>query len=44
MLTVVGAGKVYDEAIRRAYEAVDLISFDGMHARRDIGARASRAG
>jgi phosphoribosylamine---glycine ligase len=39
-LTVVGLGTDYREAIRRAYEAVSLVSFEGRHFRRDIGARA----
>jgi phosphoribosylamine--glycine ligase len=40
VLTVVGRGTNYREAIERAYGAVDKISFDGMHYRRDIGAKA----
>jgi phosphoribosylamine-glycine ligase len=28
-----------DEARRRAYQAVDIIQFDGAQVRRDIGAR-----
>jgi phosphoribosylamine--glycine ligase len=40
VLTVVGLGADYSEAIRRAYDAADLISFEGRHMRRDIGARA----
>ena len=40
VLTVVGAGAGYREAIHRAYEAADCITFDGRHARRDIGAKA----
>jgi phosphoribosylamine---glycine ligase len=40
VLTVVGRGVDYAAAIARAYEAVDRIAFDGMHARRDIGRKA----
>jgi phosphoribosylamine--glycine ligase len=40
VLTVVGRGPSYRDAIKRAYGAVDKISFDGMHYRRDIGAKA----
>ena len=39
-LTVVASGIDYRSAIDRAYEAVDKISFDGMHYRKDIGAKA----
>ena len=40
VLTVVGTGANYQAAIDRAYEAVALISFDGMQFRRDIGRKA----
>jgi phosphoribosylamine--glycine ligase len=40
VLTVVGRGANYDEAIARTYAAVDAISFDGMQYRRDIGRKA----
>jgi phosphoribosylamine--glycine ligase len=40
VLTVVGSGPDYRTAVARAYEAVGKISFDGMHYRRDIGAKA----
>ena len=40
VLTVVGRGARYDDAIARAYAAVDAISFDGMQYRRDIGRKA----
>jgi phosphoribosylamine--glycine ligase len=40
VLTVVGRGTHYDEAIARAYAAVEAISFDGMQYRRDIGRKA----
>jgi phosphoribosylamine--glycine ligase len=43
VLTVVGAGADYADAIARAYEAVERISFDGMQYRRDIGRRALHA-
>ena len=40
VLTVVGRGTTYDEAIARAYAGVARISFDGMQFRRDIGRKA----
>ena len=40
VLTVVATGADYASAIARAYEAVSLISFEGMQYRRDIGAKA----
>jgi phosphoribosylamine--glycine ligase len=40
VLTVVGRGRTFDEAIARAYEGVARISFDGMQYRRDIGRKA----
>jgi phosphoribosylamine--glycine ligase len=40
VLTVVGRGPDYRTAIRKAYEGAAGISFDRMHYRRDIGARA----
>jgi phosphoribosylamine--glycine ligase len=40
VLTVVATGRDYRAAIVRAYEAVSLISFDGMQYRRDIGRKA----
>ena len=43
VLTVVGLGATYEDAIARAYGAVSLISFDGAHYRRDIGRRALHA-
>jgi phosphoribosylamine--glycine ligase len=42
VLTVVGTGNDYQEAIERAYRGVEKISFDGMQYRRDIGAKAVR--
>jgi phosphoribosylamine--glycine ligase len=36
VLNVCGSGSTLDQARARAYEAVDLISFTGMHYRRDI--------
>jgi phosphoribosylamine---glycine ligase len=39
VLNVTATGKTLDEAINKAYEAVKLIHFDGMHFRRDIGRR-----
>jgi phosphoribosylamine--glycine ligase len=40
VLTVVATAADYRVAIDRAYEAVSLISFDGMQYRRDIGRKA----
>jgi phosphoribosylamine---glycine ligase len=40
VLTVVGRGATYQDAISRAYTGVANISFDGMHYRRDIGQKA----
>jgi phosphoribosylamine--glycine ligase len=40
VLTVVGRGRDYGKAIAKAYEAVGKISFEGMHYRTDIGAKA----
>jgi phosphoribosylamine--glycine ligase len=39
VMTVVGQGDTFEDAIARAYSAVSRIRFDGMHYRRDIGAR-----
>lgn len=40
VLTVVGRGSTYRDAIDRAYAAAAHISFDGMQLRRDIGQKA----
>ena len=40
VLTVVASDDDYRSAIARAYETVGKISFDGMHYRKDIGAKA----
>jgi phosphoribosylamine--glycine ligase len=40
VLTVVGRGTSFDEAVRRAYEGVSRIHFEGMQYRRDIGRKA----
>jgi phosphoribosylamine--glycine ligase len=40
VLTAVATGANYRAAIDRAYEAVSLISFEGMQYRRDIGLKA----
>ena len=42
VLTVVGRGADFAEAIARAYAGVAQISFDGMQYRRDIGRKALR--
>jgi phosphoribosylamine--glycine ligase len=40
VLAVTGCGPNLSAALARAYEAVDLIQFEGAHFRRDIGRRA----
>ena len=40
MLSAVGLGNSLTDALKKAYEGVSLISFDGMHFRRDIGRKA----
>ena len=40
VLGVTALGANLESAIARAYEAIGKIQFDGMHYRRDIGARA----
>ena len=40
VLTVVGSGSSYVEAIAVAYQAAEHIRFDGMQFRRDIGRKA----
>ncbi len=40
VLTVVGRGATYEDAIARAYDGVSRIHFEGMHYRRDIGRKA----
>ncbi|MGN1112163.1 MAG: phosphoribosylglycinamide synthetase C domain-containing protein, partial [Acutalibacteraceae bacterium] len=37
VLGVTATGKTLDEALEKAYAAVEKISFDGAHYRRDIG-------
>ena len=43
VLTVVGRGADFPQAMQRAYEGVSRISFDGMQYRRDIGKKALSA-
>ena len=40
VLTVVGRGATYEDAVERAYAGISKISFDGMHYRHDIGRKA----
>ena len=40
VLTVVASGENYRTAIDRAYDAASKIQFEGMHYRKDIGAKA----
>ena len=42
VLGVTATGSTIDDAIRRAYQGVSKISWDGMQYRTDIGAKASR--
>jgi phosphoribosylamine---glycine ligase len=39
VLGITARGKTFDEARARAYSTVDVVRFDGMHFRRDIGMR-----
>ena len=43
VLTVVGRGATYAEAVERAYRAVGHVSFPGRHVRTDIGQKAINA-
>jgi len=40
VLTVVGRGATYEDAIARAYQGVERINFEGMQYRSDIGRKA----
>ncbi len=40
VLNVVGVDKDFKKAQKKAYEAIDLIGFEGMHYRKDIGNKA----
>jgi phosphoribosylamine--glycine ligase len=40
VLTVVGRGDDFRQAMTRAYDAVDRITFERKHVRRDIGLKA----
>lgn len=42
VLTVVGRGRTYRDAVGVAYRAAEEVRFEGMQFRRDIGARALR--
>ncbi len=44
VLNVTAVGKDFAEARERAYQAVDKISFEGMHYRRDIALKAVKGG
>ena len=41
MLGVTALGKTIADAKARAYRAMELIHFDGMHYRKDIGRQAT---
>jgi len=40
VLGVTAVGETFEQAIAKAYEAVDCIEFEGVYCRRDIGCRA----
>ena len=40
VLGITACGETLKEALAKAYEGVDRITFEGMHVRRDIGAKA----
>ncbi len=40
VLGVTGLGRTIKDAVNKAYQAVEKINFEGMHYRRDIGAKA----
>ncbi|HOE17923.1 MAG TPA: phosphoribosylamine--glycine ligase [Syntrophorhabdaceae bacterium] len=40
VLGVTAIGSSYEDAMKRVYEAVSMVEFDGMHYRKDIGAKA----
>jgi phosphoribosylamine---glycine ligase len=40
VLTIVGRGPTFEEAIAYAYDGVSRVRFDGMHYRKDIGRKA----
>jgi len=40
VLAVTGTGGSFRRSLQRSYQAVDKISFEGMHVRRDIGQKA----
>jgi phosphoribosylamine--glycine ligase len=40
VLGITALGANLDAAIRRAYQAVSMVSFEGMQYRKDIGQRA----
>lgn len=40
VLGITAIGSTYEDAMKRVYEAVSMIDFDGMHYRKDIGAKA----
>ncbi|MCS7281362.1 MAG: phosphoribosylamine--glycine ligase [Desulfobacterota bacterium] len=43
VLNVVARGEDINEAIEKAYSAIEMIRFEGMHFRRDIGRKAQMA-
>jgi phosphoribosylamine--glycine ligase len=40
VLGITALGDTIGDAVRRAYQGVDRVSFEGMHFRRDIAHRA----
>ena len=43
VLGVTALGDTLEDALKKSYEAVEKIHFDGAHYRKDIGARALKA-
>jgi phosphoribosylamine---glycine ligase len=41
VMTIVGKGATFDDAIAHTYDAVSRVRFEGMQYRRDIGRKAT---
>ena len=44
MLSVAALGDTIEDAQKKAYRAIEMIQFEGMHYRKDIGRQAVRRG
>jgi phosphoribosylamine--glycine ligase len=44
VLGVTGLGSTIKDAINKAYQAVGMIQFEGIHCRKDIGSKAIKGG